>query len=124
MNMAEIKKAKDSAQKAQNALFNKYRCTAQHERDCTKMSGEDCAIYFELDNCIQRLLEILREEPIMSIAEKIKSSHGDDISKMRHEAEQKGEVTQWWEHGVTDYEFLDGSLLIFCADGDIVFASR
>jgi hypothetical protein len=60
----------------------------------------------------------------MTIANQIKSFHADDLNSLIAEAEEKGVVTQDWENESTEYDFVDGSVLIICNNHVSDYASR
>lgn len=60
----------------------------------------------------------------MTIAQQIKNFHGDNISDMMTEAEDRGVVTQDWESESTEYEFIDGSVLIVSGPHVSEYGSR
>ena len=59
----------------------------------------------------------------MTIAEQIKAAHAD-INDLMSEAEDLGEVTQDWENESTEYDFIDGSVLIVCGEFVSTYGSR
>ncbi len=60
----------------------------------------------------------------MNIAEQIKAFYQDDLDGLMAEAEEKGEVTQDWDNESTEYDFVDGSVLIVCNNDVFVYSSR
>lgn len=60
----------------------------------------------------------------MSIAEQLKSFHQGNLNELFSDAEQLGEVTQDWDSESTEFDFVDGSVLIVCNGEVFTYGSR
>lgn len=61
----------------------------------------------------------------MNIAQQIKTFHNKSITEMMEEAEEKAtEINQDWDNESTEYDFIDGSVLIISGNYVNHYASR
>jgi hypothetical protein len=61
----------------------------------------------------------------MTISAQLKQFHGEDINALIAEAEEKAtEITHDWDAESTEFDFVDGSVLVVCGQFVSAYGSR